>query len=572
MMDPDLEEILERSRSREPDVRRLAAQELAEHSALRESRSTLLELIADPDWRVRRAAADSIFQSDRTEFIAELLDALYDETNAGKRNAAFELLGRFGEEILPFLAQHLSTDNPDVRIFLLSLLGDLRDVAYLAFVHEGLQHSEPNVVSAAITTLGKMGHPASIPHLVKFLKTENVWYQFQAIEAAGELQDESLLPLIVPFLDSPYCRTTALRALGKFHTQEAYRVLIGALIRDGRIDPDALHSIQRIFHAPQPEIIRRKESQMIRRICADLFKEQEQQLLAREFPELFHNDDDEEPGAVSTEVVSITTPVSSMKQEDPAVRRQAIQHMAQHPTPQFQEILIAGLADEDARARELAATALAGYRTKEVTEALIAALGDQEVWVRTAIYGSLDRANPHASSILKQKLPQENPICQAMILRRLGSETDPEETEILFSYLNNEDPELRAAVCEGLCNLRSNVSQQCLLERAENDAAWNVRIAALTSLKQFQVEGFDQFLLDRLQSDPDSSVRKTILNILREFGVPPPDVLFDFLCDPVLADSAAEYLLSCAEDRKEILARAASRPPAVRSIVQRIFE
>ncbi|MGH9857421.1 MAG: hypothetical protein ACRD4B_06210, partial [Acidobacteriota bacterium] len=67
-------------------------------------------------------------------------------------------------------------------------------------------------------------------------------------------------------------------------------------------------------------------------------------------------------------------------------------------------------------------------------------------------------------------------------------------------------------------------------------------------------------------------VRKTILNLLREFGVPPPDFLFDFLRDPVLADSAAEYLLSCAEDRTEILARAESHPPAVRSIVQLIFE
>jgi HEAT repeat protein len=571
MVEPDLDEILERSRSLEPDIRRLAAQELAEHSAIQESRSTLLKLIADPDWRVRRAATDSILQSDRPEFIPELVEALYDETNAGKRNAAYELLGRFGKEILPFLAQHLNTPNPDVQIALLNLIGDLRDLNHLSFVHRCLQHPEPNVVSAAITSVGKIGHPSSVPYLLQFLKSENVWYQFQAIEAAGELRDASLLPLIVPFLDSPYCRTTALRALGKFHTSEAYRVLLGALFRDESIDSDALHSIQQIIHAPQPEILKRKESQMIRQICADLFDERRQQDLGREFPELFHNDD-EELDPPPAEIVSITSPLSDIKQEDPAVRRKAIQYMAQNPSRQFQEILIAGLADEDPRARELAATALSRYETEEVTKALIAMLDDPEVWVRAAIYSSLNRVNLDAASILKQKLPQENPICQARILRRLGNETNPEEIEILFSYLNNEDPEIRVAVCEGLANLHSKVSEECLLERAENDTAWNVRIAALTSLQKFQMKGFDQFLLQRLQSDPDSSVRKTILKLLLEAEVPPPDFLFDFLSDPVLADSAAEYLLSCVKDRKEILTRAETRAPAVRRIVQRMLE
>jgi HEAT repeat protein len=571
MMDSDLDEILKSACSRDPDVRRLAAQMLVKHSAFQESRSTLLELMADPDWRVRRAAADSILQSERSEFIPELLEALYEETNAGKRNAAYELLGRFGKEILPFLDPHLSSENADVQVFLLCLLGDLRDVAHLSFVHQSLQHAEPNVVSAAITALGKMADPSSVPYLIKFLKTENVWYQFQAIEAVGELQDSTLLPLIVPFLDSAYCRTTALRALGKFHTPEAYRVLIRSLTREGKIDRDALHAIQQIVHAPQPEIIRKKESQMIRRICSDLLDAQEQQLLGHEFPELFHNEDEEEPPASSAEAPYTGSPLSDMK-GDSALRRQAIQQMAEHPTPQFQEILLTELADTDPRARELAAKALAGYKAAEVTEALIAALADPEIWVRAAIYGSLDRANSQTASIFKQKLAQENPICQSMILRRLGSKKDPEEAEILFSYINNEDSEIRAAVCEGLCNLQSDVSEQCLLERAENDAAWNVRIAALTSLRNFRVQGFDRFLLERLQSDPDPSVRKTILNLLRDFSVPPPDFLFDFLCDPVLADDAAEYLLSCAENRSVILARAASRSPSVRSIVQRMFE
>ncbi len=575
-----LEDILKLAGSSDVDDRETAARELQNHPFEAAVRSTLLDLMGDPDWRVRRAAIDAFLANHRTEVIPEILSSLYEEANAGKRNAALEALNRYGREILPYLDPHLQSKNADVRMFLVNVLGDLRDTRHLSFLTDCLQDPEQNVVSAAILALGKIGHPSSIPHLIEMLHHKNLWYQFQAIEASAEMQDAVLLPHLIPLLESPYCRKAVTSALGKFHHPAAYQALFGSLIHDEHhLDRDVVAVFTEILEAPQPEILRRRDQSSITTMCREMLSESKQELFFKEMENFLENADETSPVHNAGKRPAVHTPalpsslMHSLKDEDAAVRRNALQRMGFEIHMEFREPLMAALADEDARAREYAATALAAYSSSEVTDALMSSLTDEDVWVRVAIYKSLPIEDPRVADVFRQQIQQENPIGQATILRCLGQSRNPATEGLLVSYLNHPDAEIRAAACEALSCFDSEPVQKRLLFFLENDPSWNVRVAAVRSLDQLQPEGYLDKLMEKLQNDNDASVRKKILDSLQKWDGPDfPDVIFDFLRDRELADSACQFLLSRSSQKKEILERAASHAPAVRRILERIFE
>ena len=573
-----LEDILPLARSADVDDRETAARELQKYPFDAAVRSTLLDLMGDSDWRVRRAAIDALMTSRRTEVIPEILYALYEETNAGKRNAALDALNRYGREILPYLDPHLQSKNADVRMFLVSVIGDLRDASHLSFLTDCLQDPEQNLVSAAILALGKIGDPSSIPPLVEMLHHKNLWYQFQAIEASAEIQDKALLPHLIPLLESPYCRRAVVSALGKFHHPTAYQALLGSLTQEEELDRDVLGAFAEILEAPQPEILRRKDQSMLAKMCKEVLTESQQKIFWKEMEDLgFADETSAVPNAGGTPSVPSPAVPSSLlqaiKDEDAVVRRNALQRMGSEVHIEFREPLMAALADEDARAREYAAAALASYASPEVTDALLSSLPDEDVWVRVAIYKSLPMKDHRMAEVFKQQLQQENPIGQAAILRCFKHSKEPATGDLLLSYLNHPDAEIRAAACESLSSFDSDSVRKRLLFFLENDPSWNVRVAAVLSLNLLRTEGYQQKLLERLQKDNDASVRREILNSIQQWeGTDFPDDIFDFLRNPALTDSACQFLLSRSSHKKQILERAASCAPAVRRIVERIFE
>src|SRR3990172_5248143 len=221
-----MENYLQLARSENADDRAEAARELK--SFLKEdiACATLMELSGDPDWRVRRAAVESFLEAHEPKTLPTILQALYDEENAGKRNAALDILSRFGKEIIPFLAPHLQSDIPDVRMFLINILGTLRDATYIGWIQESLDHQEANVASASIVALGQIGHSGSLPHILPFLHGRDLWLQFQATEAVGEMQDPAVIPELIALHSLPYCRKAVIKSLARFQHREAFAALL----------------------------------------------------------------------------------------------------------------------------------------------------------------------------------------------------------------------------------------------------------------------------------------------------------------------------------------------------------
>src|SRR5258705_8853002 len=100
---PSVENLSTLARSEHPDDRECAAREARQQVFIRAIQSILLDLIGDPDWRVGHAGVESICSAREIKILPEVISALYDETNAGKRNAALDILARFGNTILPYV-------------------------------------------------------------------------------------------------------------------------------------------------------------------------------------------------------------------------------------------------------------------------------------------------------------------------------------------------------------------------------------------------------------------------------------------------------------------------------------
>lgn len=151
----------------DPDVstRRWAARDLAEHP---EAATALCNhLITEQDSSVREVIFTTLTCLATSTAVQGLLPLLRSE-DANLRNSAIEALSSLPDKVGTHIDALLQDSDPDVRIFTVNLLGDLRhpDVAkWLSQVLTADPHI--NVVAAALEVLAEIGTPDAHPALTQ---------------------------------------------------------------------------------------------------------------------------------------------------------------------------------------------------------------------------------------------------------------------------------------------------------------------------------------------------------------------------------------------------------------------
>jgi len=150
-------------RSGDVAQRRWAARDLA---GCPDAAATLGEqLLAERDASVREALFTSLTTIADESAAAALLPLLRSE-DAQLRNGAIEALAAMPRAVGPRIAALLRDSDPDVRIFTVNLLGDLRHPQVADWlVQVLLQDVAVNAVAAAIEVLAEVGAPDHIPAL-----------------------------------------------------------------------------------------------------------------------------------------------------------------------------------------------------------------------------------------------------------------------------------------------------------------------------------------------------------------------------------------------------------------------
>jgi HEAT repeat protein len=151
----DADGLVAQLRATDANQRRWAARDLAQypdHAAALGER-----LVSEPDASVREALLVSLATHANDAAVAALLPLLRSE-DAALRNGAIEVLAGMPAVVQPRISALLQDADPDVRIFTINVMGEMRDARVPGWLMQVLRHDTAiNVVAAAVEVLAEAG-------------------------------------------------------------------------------------------------------------------------------------------------------------------------------------------------------------------------------------------------------------------------------------------------------------------------------------------------------------------------------------------------------------------------------
>lgn len=223
-----LEEIQNRLQSDDEEVRR-SALPMLKGLPLRESLGLIFTAMGDASWRVRKESVEAFMGLAPDESAVErLLELLRSEDNAGLRNSAAEAVIRLGALAALPLVRMVNDPDPDVRKFIVDLMGAIGAPEFVQPLLYALQDTDVNVSSAAAEHLGSLGDARVVPDLVKAVDAnQSVLFRFSALGALSVLAKPSAVPEeILRLADQDILRKAVFDCLGSISDDSSVALLI----------------------------------------------------------------------------------------------------------------------------------------------------------------------------------------------------------------------------------------------------------------------------------------------------------------------------------------------------------
>lgn len=208
--------IKELLKSREVEVRRDAVYSLNKLKDKALAVNLLIQCFQDIDWRVRKSAIDILIGIKEKSVVTKLIDTLYSE-NANTRNSAIQVLTAFGADSIESLTEGFKAANPDVKKFIIDIIGNIRDPRVTHFLLKELfnKANDDNVKAAAIEHLSIIKSSDVIDNLLSVLKGDDLFLCYYAINALGKIGDDRSISALISALSRKELRKPAIKALGQ---------------------------------------------------------------------------------------------------------------------------------------------------------------------------------------------------------------------------------------------------------------------------------------------------------------------------------------------------------------------
>jgi HEAT repeat protein len=233
---------------------------LSQSGAAADVRS-LVRLLGNDDWQTRRAAAEAISslvatraeEVDTDELFRELIAAVSDKADAGRRAAAIAALEGVGARALPALAEALRQSEASAAIALAGLVGQVGGAEAVALLEPLAESADTNIAAAAISALGRTRHRAATAILLRELDAGDEWLRFARVGALGELGDARAVPALEKLLNETLMEEAAATALEEIASVESVTALAGNLRdTDGRFRPRVLAALVSLSEDERP--------------------------------------------------------------------------------------------------------------------------------------------------------------------------------------------------------------------------------------------------------------------------------------------------------------------------------
>lgn len=248
-----IEEIFNLAKSSEVELRRKAA--LMLQNETKDDVIPLLQtLIGDSNWRVRKAAVESAVTFPPNKVIPVLIAGLFDPVNAGLRNSSFEALLKIGEPALPYLYETIVDEDPDVKLAIIHLLGEIPNKTSTPHLIYFLNHPNKNFVSAAVESLGKLKDPANLRILIDMTQRSDDWVLFHLIDALAEIGGPLAIDKLMELYSNQRLQKAILKAFGKMGDLSVIQFLFEKAEAEETPLLELMATLGKLYYSPLPKI------------------------------------------------------------------------------------------------------------------------------------------------------------------------------------------------------------------------------------------------------------------------------------------------------------------------------
>lgn len=460
--------------SPDEEVRLCAVQSLYHYDG-EERLELICRALGDPAWRIRKEAVNLFLSLPKSLGSAEHIVALlYDEENAGLRNAAAEVLIRLHSFALPVLIASAETPDHDVRKFILDILGDIGDRHATPLLLRLLQtDAETNVRAAAAENLGKLQDVTAVPVMLDALAEPDLLVQFSILDALTKIGVAVPVGRIVEMSKNRLLRKPLFDALGRIGDETSVVLLVDGLLDSMRnVRESALLALQSL-------VFRYGEGVL---------------------------DDKMTPAALESVGALLTSPTL-------AVQRAALGLLGIHCN-KVGALLLASYLDNERLADDVASILVT--KGSEIVSSLVDCWeGASEKKKAYLAYLFAENGAKNAVNLLVNELKSADDFLRTVLLRALGQVGEEEEIAIIAGYLDVPEEDVRQAAADGLVKLAERLHSSVIdfVRGAFTHSDPRVRQSSLQVLGRLGGKSAEVTLLMAMK-DESSLVRRTAIYYL----------------------------------------------------------
>ena len=493
----------------------------------------LVEFLADPSWRVRRAAADALVGSASRELVLRaVLDAFRNgHRNLGLLNALLQVVDRLDLDVVPALEEFLLDPDSDLRIYAVQALGERADPAAVPALLRTLADPNENVRCQAIETLGKLRSAAATDALIAIAETRELASAFAALEALASIGDARVGPRLFPLLQDALLAEATIRAVGRLGDEEAIPHLTALLDVDLPPAVTVARALVEIHERYQSsyskgtfvaELVRRllrpattqvliaaagnsqsDEAPFMARILSWLPGDQVVDALIKLLA-LPHGTGAATDALVRKGTAAVARVAGLLENSDRTLVRAAVEVLGRIGAPAPVPALIGLLAEDDLAAA--AAGALAMIGDIRAYSAVSALLGHPRANVRQAAVAAVNSiAHPNRASDLEHWLRDRSPLVRESAVKIACYLGLPEDVDPILACCDDENEQVRKTAIENI-GLLDGERIPAIIASALRSGTPAVRAAAAQAFAGGTEFESSRLLIEAL-NDPDVWVR-----------------------------------------------------------------
>jgi HEAT repeat protein len=211
-------------------------------------RRAALQAVGADDWKLRRAAIETLRRSASREDLADLIESVQrDHQNLNLLSSALQVLMAADVDIIEPLLALLADPDANLRMHAALALGALRSRVAVPQLIGTLGDADANVAFHAIEALGLIGAGESIDPLTRIAAGDDFFLAFAAVDALARIDDPRIAARLVGLLERSELRPAVVDLLARLGDDECVLPLVG-LLNDGRGEAAAIAAALESIH------------------------------------------------------------------------------------------------------------------------------------------------------------------------------------------------------------------------------------------------------------------------------------------------------------------------------------